>query len=74
MLRTCARVLNVTLPFSLPLLAAQPNTIQHWQLRDLLSTADVANQVYCVYGSHTLRYDTEHREVRASPGHTTLAS
>jgi hypothetical protein len=44
-------------------LAAQPNTIQHWQLRDLLSTSDVANQVYCVYGTHTLRYDTHYREV-----------
>lgn len=67
-MNSCNMVLfNMTLispPPTLSLLAAQPNTIQHWQLRDLLSTSDVANQVYCVYGTHTLRYDTHHREVR----------
>mmetsp|Transcript_27318 Transcript_27318/g.52001 ORF Transcript_27318/g.52001 Transcript_27318/m.52001 type:complete len:339 (+) Transcript_27318:231-1247(+) len=43
---------------------AQPNTIQHWQLRDLISTGSKANEVYYVRYNQTLCYDTQTREAR----------
>mmetsp|Transcript_17434 Transcript_17434/g.49023 ORF Transcript_17434/g.49023 Transcript_17434/m.49023 type:complete len:334 (-) Transcript_17434:439-1440(-) len=36
---------------------AQPTTIQHWQLRDLVHCVG-AHDVYCVYNQQVVRYDT----------------
>ena len=38
--------------------AAQPTTIQHWQLRDLVASSDNSSEVYCVNGEKVVLYDT----------------
>jgi len=37
---------------------AQPTTIQHWQLRDLVASSDNSSEVYCVNGEKVILYDT----------------
>ena len=52
------------LQFTLAGEAERPNTIQHWQLRDLIKAGlDSEYQVYCVANSCTIRYDTLTGEV-----------
>eukprot|EP00240_Pyramimonas_obovata_P006368 CAMPEP_0118940266 /NCGR_PEP_ID=MMETSP1169-20130426/30984_1 /TAXON_ID=36882 /ORGANISM="Pyramimonas obovata, Strain CCMP722" /LENGTH=316 /DNA_ID=CAMNT_0006884711 /DNA_START=128 /DNA_END=1074 /DNA_ORIENTATION=+ len=41
---------------------AQPNTIQHWQLRDLVASSETINEVFCVNNKSTLRYNTVTQE------------
>eukprot|EP00854_Cymbomonas_tetramitiformis_P022841 gene22841-27606_t len=43
-------------------LTEQPNTIQHWQLRDLIACENVPNEVYYVYYNKTIKYDTDKGE------------
>ena len=37
---------------------AQPTTIQHWQLRDLVASSDNSSEVYCVNGEKVMLYST----------------
>ncbi len=44
--------------------ADRPNTIQHWQLRDLIHCHEHDDIVYCVARRRTLKYDTKLKKVR----------
>merc|ERR1719262_447622 len=40
---------------------AQPTTIQHWQLRDLVQ-CERAHEAHCVHGQEVVRYDGQKEE------------
>lgn len=44
--------------------AGRSNTIQHWQLRDLVHCPDKDEEIYCVHRHRTLRYDVRKDRVR----------
>ena len=43
------------------MVAAQPTTIQHWQLRDLVQ-CERAHEAHCVHGQEVVRYDGQKEE------------
>ena len=41
---------------------AQPTSIQHWQLRDLVAASDNSHEIYCINRSQVILYNTQTKQ------------